>query len=59
MKATLSGERDSVGTRASLEKKGQFLSLSVCYYFSEREIKEDIMEEGVCKQEKNFAGTNF
>ena len=48
-----------MGTRASLEKKGQFLSLSLCYYFSEREIKEDIMEEGVCKQEKNLAGTNF
>ena len=48
-----------MGTRASLEKGGQFLSLSLCYYLSERGIKEDIMEEGVCKQEKNFTGTNF
>ena len=59
MKATFSGERDSVGTRASLEKGGQFLSLSLCYYLSEKGIKEDVMEEGVCKQEKNFTGTNF
>ena len=52
-------ERDSLGTRASLEKEGQSLSLSVGYYLSERGIKEDIMEEGVCKQGKNFTGTNF